>query len=170
MISRQPKIHVGLRIVAAGCIVLWLLASSFCSVEHLFADDHHHAEASASGTVAHHDSDHSQEAEAAEHGHGEPSHPHDTEQPSRDSHPHDKSDDACCSSLVATAQFATSFVIIKPIHQPLDFPCPVLLARDLMLSAPKNELERQAKPSDWVFTPQVCLGAAHLGLAPPSLA
>jgi hypothetical protein len=170
MISRQPKINVGLRIVAAGCIVLWLLASSFCSVEHLFADDHHHAEAATSETVSHHDGDHSPEAEAAEHAHGEANHPHDSEQASHDSHPHDKSDDACCSSLVATAQLATPFVIVKPLLQPLDFLCPILQARDLMLSAPKDEQERQAQPRDWVFTPQLCLGAAHRSLAPPSLA
>ena len=71
---------------------------------------------------------------------------------------------------MATAQIATPFVIIKPILQPLDFLCPVLQARDLMLSAPKDELERQAKPRDWVFTPEVCLGPAHRSLAPPSLA
>jgi hypothetical protein len=118
MIFRQPKIHIGLRIVAAGCIVLWLLASSFCSVEHLFGDDHHHAEAATSETVAHHDSDHSQEAEAADHAHAEANHPHDSEQSSHDSHPHDDSDDTCCSTLMATAQFAAPFVIIKPILQP----------------------------------------------------
>jgi hypothetical protein len=170
MILQQPKIHVGLRIVAAGCIVLWLLASSFCSVEHLFDNDHHHAEAATSETAAHHDSDHSQEAEVVEHAHGEANHPHDSAQHSHDSHPHDDGEDACCSTLMATAQFTTPFVIIKPILQPLDFLCPVSQARDLMLSASKDELERQVKPPDWVFTPQVCLGAAHRGLAPPSLA
>lgn len=170
MIVRQPKVHVGLRIVAAGCIVLWLLASSYCSVEHLLDDDHHHAEATASDSVAYHDSDHSQDAEAAEHAHGESSHPHDSEQSSHDSHPHDDSDDACCSTLMATAQFAPPLVIVKPILQPLDFLCPVLQARDLMLSVPKDELERQVKPRDWVFTPQVCLDSAHHSLAPPFLA
>ena len=169
MISRQPKIHVGLRLVAAGCIGLWLLASSFCSIEHLFDNDHHHAEAGASETVAHPDSDHSQAAEAVEHAHSESSRPHDPEQSSNDSHPHDDSDDACCSSLMATAQSATPSVIIKPILQPLDILCPVRQARDLILFAPKNELERQAKPRDCVYTPQACLGAAHRGLAPPSL-
>ena len=167
-------IPVGLRMVAAGCIVLWLLASSLCSVEHLFGNDHHHAKAGAkagaSETVTHHDSDHSQAAEGVEHAHGESSRPHDSEQSSHDSRPHDDSDAACCSSLMATAQFATPFVILKPIDQPLDFLCSVGRTRDLMFFAPKNELERQAKPSDWVFTPQVCLCAAHRSLAPPSLA
>ena len=162
--------HVGLRIVAAGCIVLWLQATSHCAIEHLCGDDHHPAETAASETLAHHDNDHAQETEAADHAPGEASHPHDSQQPSNDSHPHDGSDDACCSTLMATAQITTSFVIIKPVLQPLDILCPVLQARDLMLFAPKNELARQAKPRDWVFTPQVCLDSAHRSLAPPSLA
>lgn len=170
MILRQPKIHVSLRIVAAGGIVLWLLASSCCSIEYLCSDYHHHAKADASEPVAHNDSDHSQEAEAAEHAPGEASHPHDSERPSRDSHPHDGGGDSCCSTLIATAQIATPFVIAKPVLQPLDFLCTVLPARDPMLAAPETKPLRQAKPSDWVLTPQVCLDAAYRSLAPPSLA
>ena len=170
MISRQPKIHVGLRIVAAGWIVLWLLASSYCSIECLFGDDHHLVEADASETVAHHDSDHSQEAEAAEHAHSEASHPHDSEQPSHDSHPHDGGDNSCCSTVVATAQIGTPFIIVKPLFQPLDFSCPVLPAHDSMVAAPQDKPERQAKDCDRVFTPEVCLDPAHRSLAPPFLA
>jgi len=169
MTHRQPKLSPALRIVAAGCIVLWLLASSCCNIEFLCSGDHH-TEADASKALAHHNGGLSAEAEVAEHALAEASHPHDSEQPSNDSHPHDSGDNSCCSTLMATAQFATPFVIIKPVLQPLDFLCSVLQARDLMLSAPKDEQKRQAKPSDWVFTPQVCLGAAHRSLAPPSLA
>lgn len=169
MISRQPKIHVGLRVMAAGCIVLWLLAASCCSIGYLCSDDHHHAEAGAFETVDHHDSDHSPEAEAAEHAHGEASDSHDSEQPSHDSHPHNGGSDSCCSTLMATAQHSTPFVIIKPILQPLDFLCPVLPARDPVLAALEDKSERQAKRRDCVFTPEVCLGPAHRSLAPPSL-
>lgn len=171
MISRQPKIHVGLRMVAAGCIVLWLQATSHCALQHLFAgDDHHPAEAGASETLAHHDHDHAQESEAAEHAHSEAGHSHDSEPPSNDSHPHDGGDDACCSSLMATAQIATPTVIVKPVFQPLNFLGTVFPARDSMLAASEDKAERQARPRDRVFKPEVCLDPAHRSLAPPSLA
>jgi hypothetical protein len=170
MISRQPKIHVGLRIVAAGCIVLWLQATSHCALERLFGGDHHHAEAGASETFAHHDSDHSPEAEATEHAHSKASHAHDSEQSSHDSHPHDDGDDACCSTVIATAQIATPFAIIKPVFEPLDLLCTVLQTRDSMLAAPGDKAEHQAKDRDRAFKPEVCLDPAHRSLAPPSFA
>ncbi|MBE0541414.1 MAG: hypothetical protein IH623_08515 [Verrucomicrobia bacterium] len=86
MTNRQQKLPPALRITAAGCIGLWLLAVSCCSIGYLCSDDHH-AKADAPETVAHHENDHSQEADAAEHAHGEASHPHDSEQSSHDSHP-----------------------------------------------------------------------------------
>jgi hypothetical protein len=170
MILRQPKIHVGIRIVAAGCIVLWLQATSHCAIERLFGDDHHHAEAGASETLAQHDSGHSQEAKAAEHANGEASHPQNSEQPSHDSHRHNDGDNCCCSTVMATAQIATPFVIIKPVLEPLDFLFTVLQARDPVLAAPGDKVERQAKDRDGVFKPEVCLDPAHRSLAPPSLA
>jgi hypothetical protein len=171
MTHRQQKLPLVLRITAAGCIGLWLLASSYCGIEHLLSDDHHHAGADASATFAHHDGDHSPEAEAAENAHGEGSDsPDSAAHHSHDAHPHDDGDDACCSTLMATAHFATPFVISKPLFQPLGLIFPVRQTLDLMLSAPKDELERQAKPREWVFTPQVCLGPAFRSLAPPSLA
>ena len=161
MTHRQQKLPLALRITAAGCIALWLLAASCCSIGFLCSDDHH------AKADAHHDSDHAQEAEAAEHAHGEASHPHDSEQPSHDSHPHDGGGDSCCSTLIATAQIATPFVIAKPVLQPTDFLCTVLPARDPMLAAPEAKLLRQAKDRDLVLTPVVCLGPAHRSLAPP---
>ena len=167
MTSRQPNFHAGLRIVAAGCIVLWLLASSCCSIEYLCSGDHHHAEASVSEPAAHHDNGDSHEAEAVEHAHGEGSDSHDSEQPSHDLHPHDGGDNSCCSTLMATAQIAQPFAIAKPVLQPLNFFCPVLQTRDPMLAAPEDKPERQVKRRDWVSTPEVCLGPAHRSLAPP---
>ena len=170
MISRQPKIHASLRIVAAGCIVLWLQATSHCALEQLFGGDHHHAETGTSEMLAHQDSDHSPEAEGADHAHSEASHPQDLAQAPHDSHPHDDRDNCCCSTLMATAQLATPMVIVKPVLEPLNFLCPVLQTRGLMLTAPADTAERQAKRRDRVFTPEVCLDPAHRSLAPPSLA
>ena len=159
MISQQPKIHVGLRIIAAGCIVLWLMATSYCSIEQLCGDDHHHAEA-----ADHHDGDNSHEAEAAEHADG-----HDAGQSSGDSHHHDGAEGSCCSSLKATAQNAQPFVIAKPaLLLPLNFLCAFIQAHDSVLAAPEDKLVSQANPRDMVFTPVVCLDAAHRSLAPPS--
>ena len=169
MISRRPKIHIGLRLVAAGCIVLWLQAPSNCALERLFGD-HHHAEAGASEILAHHDNDHAQEAEAAEHEDGEASHSHDSAQSSHDSHHHSGGDTCRCYTLIATVQIAQPLVIAKPVFQLLNFLCTVLQARDPMLAATEDKAERQAKDHDRVFTPEVCLGAAHRSLAPPSLA
>lgn len=155
MISRQPKIHIGLRIVAAGCIVLWLQAASHCAIEQLFGDDHHHS---------------AQAAEAGEYAHSGASHAQDSEQSSHDSHPHDDGDNCCCSTVIATAQIATPFIIIKPVLEPLDVLCTVLQTRDSMFAAPGEKAERQAKDRDRVFKPEVCLDPAHRSLAPPSLA
>lgn len=161
--------HIGLRIVAAGCIILWLQATSHCAIERLFGDDHHQAEAATSGTLAH-DGDHSQEAEAAEHTQGEVSNSHDAAHRPHDSHPHDGGDDACCSTVTATAQIATPIVIVKPGLETLNFLCTDLQAHGSMLAASADTAERHAKPRDRVFTPEVCLDPAHRSLAPPSLA
>jgi hypothetical protein len=151
-------------------MVLWFLAVSYCSIEQLFGDAHDHAEAGVSKTVAHHDSDPSQEAEAVEQAHREASHSHNSGQPSHDSHRHNDGDNSCCSTLIATAQITKPFVIAKPILQPLNSLSTVLQACDPMLAAPQDKPESQAKSRDWIFTPEVCLGPAHRSLAPPSLA
>ena len=161
--------HIGLRIVAAACIFLWLQATSHCAIEQLFGDDHHHAEAGTCETLAN-DGDHSQEAEAAEHAQGEANHPQDSEQPSHDSHRHNDGDDCCCSTVIATAQIATPIVIFKPALEPLNLLCTVLQTHSSMLTASADKTECHAKPRDRVFTPEVCLDPAHRSLAPPSLA
>ena len=167
MISRQPKIHVGLRIAAAGCIVLWLLAASYCNIEHLFAGEHHHGEGDAHEAAAHHDGDNSHEVEAAEYAEGAGG--HDAGQPPGDSHHKGGEEGSCCSTLTATAQNAQPFFIAKPaLRLPLNLPCAFIQAHDSVLAAPEDKLVRQANPRDWVFTPVVFLDAAHRSLAPPS--
>lgn len=165
MISQQPRITIGLRLVAAGCIVLWLLASSYCSIEHLFGDDHH-AEANISEAVAYHGRDHLHGAEAAEHEQREAGHSHEAEPPSHDSHPHD-GDDICCSTLMATAQIATPSIFVKPLLDPLNQSFPVPLACDSMIAASTVPTECQSKRRECLFTPEVCLGAANRNHAPP---
>lgn len=167
MTLRQQKLSPALRITAAGCIALWLIAASCCSIGFLCSDDHH-AKADAPETVAHHENDHSQEAEAAEHAHGEANVPHDSEQPSHDSHPHDGGDNSCCSTLMATAQIAKPLNAAEPFLELLNLPYAVLQARDPMVAAPEARPLRQAKDGDVVLSPVVCLGPAHRSLAPPA--
>ena len=169
MTPRQPKLSPALRSTAAGCIVFWLLAASCCNIGYLCSDDHH-AKVGAPETVAHHANNH-QEADAAEHAPGEAGHPHDSEQPSHDSHPCEGgSDNSCCSTLKATAQIAKPFIAAQPLLESFNLPCMLLQALDPMLAAPEAKPLRQTKDRDLVLTPVVCLGPAHRSLAPPSLA
>lgn len=165
MTRHQPKHSTALRVIAASCVALWLLASSYCGIEDLLRDDHHHAEVAASESVAHHVNYQSHDA-GVELASGEASQ-HDSQESPPDSQPHDGGGDACCSALLATAQIAMPFVIAKPILQPLNLLCMLLPARDPMVALPEAKLERRAIDRDWVFTPEVCLGPAHLSLAPP---
>lgn len=169
MTHRQQKLPPALRITAAGLIGLWLLAASCCSIGSLCSDDHH-AKADAPETVAHHETNQSQEGKAAEHAHGEASVPHDSERPSHDSHHCDGgSDNSCCSTLMARAQIAKPFNVAQPPLELLNCLYTVLQARDPMIAAPEATPLRRAKDRDLVLTPVVCLGPAHRSLAPPSL-
>jgi hypothetical protein len=87
----------------------------------------------------------------------------------RDTLSHTGGDKSCCSTLMATAQIATPFVIAKPVLEPLNFLCRVLQARDQCLPRSKTNRSAKIKDRDWVFTPEVCLGPAFRSLAPPSL-
>jgi len=179
MTHRQPRLPLALRIIAAGCVVLWLAGVSACSLEALFCCDSHGDEA---GTHAEHQ--HSHDAEPANaHGHhahdaeghdshdahdAETHHSHDAEGHSHGSHKHDSKEGSCCSTLKAVVLTAHPVVISKPVFHPIPFLCvlPEMHAASLALSEkPPN---RQAKPPDWVFTPEVCLGPAFRSLAPPA--
>ena len=61
MTHRQPKLPLALRIIAAGCVALWLAGVSACNLEALFCHDSHGNEA-----VAHTDERHSHHEHAAE--------------------------------------------------------------------------------------------------------
>ena len=71
---------------------------------------------------------------------------------------------------MATAQSAKPFNAAQPLFESLNLPCTVLQAREPMFAAPEAKPLRQAKDSDLVLTPVVCLDPAHRSLAPPSLA
>jgi hypothetical protein len=107
-----------------------------------------------------HQQEHSQDATASGH--------HDGTTPERGA---DKnSSKRCCSTIQALIPTMTPVVIPKTVSQPVLNISPLCAARQHMFAAPPSETLRQAKPRDWVFTPEVCLGPAFRSLAPPSLA
>jgi hypothetical protein len=75
-----------------------------------------------------------------------------------------------CSTIQAFVQTPPAVVIPKMVSQPV---LNIFLLRAVpqhVFAAPQSETLRQAKPRDWVFTPEVCLGPAFHSLAPPGLA
>ena len=175
MTHRQPKLPLALRIVAAGCVVLWLAGVSACNLEALFCCDSH-----GHGAVAHADNGHSHDAEAAEaeahhahdanahHSHeAEAHHSHDAEGHPHGSHKHDGKEGSCCTTLKAVVQTAKPIVITKPALQPVPLLCVLLEARIAALNAPEKASDRPPASSDRVFTPEVCTGPANRSHAPP---
>ena len=60
MTHRQTKLPLALRIIAAGCVVLWLAGVSACNLEALFCCPSHDSE-----TAAHEDHKHSHDTQDA---------------------------------------------------------------------------------------------------------
>lgn len=147
--SRQPRPRPALRLFAAFCILVWLSAVSYCSLEsfvgHPQAGDHY-ASQTATHAVAesHSDSDHSHDSD--KNGHGQ---------------------ETCCDSLKATLPHGNSLVLLKPDLGKLPSLSFLWLAQALTLNAPETMPLRQAQHREWVFTPEVCLGPAFRSHAPP---
>ena len=186
MTHRQPKLPLALRIIAAGCVVLWLAGVSACSLEALFcceshgdeagthADHQHTHDAELADARGHHEHDaegHDSRDAETHHSHdAESRHAHDTEthQGSNGSHKHDGKDGSCCTTLKAIAQTAKPIVITKPNLQPVAFLCVLLQARITALNAPDNFSDRPPHRREWVSTPEVCTGPANRAHAPPT--
>lgn len=170
MTHRQTKLPLALRIIAAGCVVLWLAGVSACSLEALLCCDSHDSE-----TAAHEDHEHSQDTKDAvagtNHEHdADAHHSQDAEGHSHDSHKHESKKGSCCSTLKAVVPSANPVVFGKLAFHPIPFLCLLPETHAASLALSENPPNRQAKARDWVFTPEVCLGPAHRSLAPPSLA
>ena len=60
MTRRQTKLPLALRIIAAGCVVVWLAGVSACNLEALFCCPSHDSE-----TAAHEDHEHSHDTQDA---------------------------------------------------------------------------------------------------------
>jgi hypothetical protein len=72
-----------------------------------------------------------------------------------------------CSTIQAVITTMTPVVISKPVSQPVLNISPLSVGRQQVFASPPSETLRRAKPRDWVFTPEVCLGPAFRSLAPP---
>ena len=176
MTRRQTKLPLALRIIAAGCVVLWLAGVSACNLEALFCCPSHGSEA-----AAHEDHEHSQDTQDAvagtnhahdadaDHSHNaEAHHSEDAESHAPDSHKHESKEGSCCSTLKAVVPTAKAIVFNKQTFHPTPFLFVLLETHAASLVLSENSPNRQAKPRDWVFTPVVCLGPAHRSLAPPA--
>ena len=167
MTSRNPTLPVALRIVAAGCVVVWLAAVSACDLEH-FLDFGHHGASDANEHAGSHEAEADHDEADSPHGNGNQAEAHHAEGDSHDSHDHDGKGDSCCSKLKANVQMAKPFSFNKPVFQPIPFLCVSLKAHGSVLALSNKPSHRQAKTRDWVSTPEVCLDPAHRSLAPPS--
>lgn len=170
MILRQPKIHFAFRVAAAVTAVFWLLATSYCSVEHLFGCGGH-STATASEEHGHHDATAPEQhahADAGEHSHAEEHHSHDAAGHSQDSHHHDGKDEFCCSTVQAAVPNVQPIVISAPVVHPLSLLSALLQAHASSLIALEKVPGRPPPNHDWVFTPEVCTGPANRSHAPPA--
>ena len=175
MTRRQTKLPLALRIMAAGCVVLWLAGVSACNLEALFCCPSHGSE-----TAAHEDHENSPETQDAvagthherdadaDHSHkAEAHHSEDAEGHSHDSHKHESKEGSCCSTLKAVVPTAKAIVFNKPAFHSIPFLCVLVETHASSLALSENPPNRQAKPRDWVFTPEVCTAPANRAHAPP---
>ena len=166
MTHRQPTLPLALRIIAAGCVLLWLAGVSACNLATLFCCDSHGDDVIA---LTDEGPPHRKHVAATPHAHGaEAHHSDDAEGQSHGSHKHESKEESCCSTLKAVVQTADRVVFSKPAFHPDPFLCVLQEAHAASLPLLENPLDCQAKGRDWVFTPEVCLGPAHRSLAPPS--
>ena len=143
MSFRQRKVSAPIRLVAAATMLVWVGAITLCQIQCCSGDERRSA------------SDHADAAACCHHNQ------------ERSNAPGDQEGCTFCLSLKSLLHNACGLSISKPPLQPLYelafAPAPV---RDTATSLIAEHF-RQAKPRDWVFTPEVCLGPAFHSLAPP---
>lgn len=157
--KRQPKLRTSLRVWATVWLVAFISATAFCAGDLLFSHSHHDEERAATPSdEPSHEHDAAPPGGSAGHSHGSNSSGHDS-----------PDGDSCCATLKAVSHSSNSPVLPKLDFAKLTFLRLVLPSQDLNISAPENSPPRQARPSEWVFTPEVCLGPAFRSHAPPVL-
>ncbi len=149
MTLRQIKFRPLIRVIAVATLFAWLGALALCETECCSGDEHDSAPAD------HH------HADAAPH-----SHSHDQDHGNA---PGSQKESSFCLSLKSLLYTGSTLLLSKPALQPLyGLTLAPTLSTDT--AAPSMVLHlRQARPGEWVLTPEVCLGPAFRSLAPPSL-
>jgi hypothetical protein len=137
--SRQHKLKPSLRICAAALLVVWLAAVGFCSTECL-------------GDDCHADTANIKKAATT----------------NGQSHDSDSHDDSLCVSMHSLCPAPVNTILIKPafgLAFTLDF---ISTAQLVDVASLETFVSRQPPDREFVFTPEVCLGAAFRSLAPPA--
>ena len=181
-VSRQPKVSALLRIFAGTCALLWFVGIAVSGIGRVCNCAGHQGACAVHASPVHehdavspheqgrsHDAAHHHDAEV--HQHATASSHHDGAAPQPCAGKNGCNDKCRCSaSIQALITTMTPVVISKPISQPVLNISLLCAAPQQVFAAPPSEPLRRAKPRDWVFTPEVCLGPAFHSLAPPSLA
>ena len=155
--SNSQHCHgLALRLAAVLSVVIWTVATGFCSLE---------------SAVGHVEGPTHSEHHGADHNHAETTSP----LPgglaqSDDSHSGNHHEDVCCSSLNAALPAIHSTAFAKP-----DFGSPFTLSSVCLEQLPVFEratasFSRRAFSEDLLFTPELFLGPAFRANAPPSFA
>lgn len=79
----------------------------------------------------------------------------------------DHGEDASCLTLKSALTSNATASLVTPAFSFLYALAPFTLAMDVTATGPDASLSRQARPREWVFTPEVCLGPAFRSHAPP---
>jgi hypothetical protein len=140
----STKLTPLLRAGAAGMLLLWLAAVTTCSKECL--GDDCHAVSAPKGQIVN-------MANGLSHN-----------TPKQDCH-----DDSLCDSLHSLCPATPNLTLIKPdfgLAFALDF---ISTAQIVDVASSETFVSRQPPDREFVFTPEVCLGAAFRSLAPPVL-
>ena len=141
---KQHRLKPMLRIWAALSLLVWLAATGFCLTECAGEDSH---------------SESAQMEQAAQSG-----------SQSHDSDKHDSHDDSLCVSLHSVCPVSPNSILVKPDFS-LAFTLNFLSTAHLeTVAQAETFIFRQPPDRQFVFTPEVCLGAAFRSLAPPVLA
>lgn len=166
MIHRQPQLPLASRILAAGCVAIWLTGSSICNLGALCCCDSHDSE-----TIAHADSGLSADTTGVGTDHAPDADAHHSDVAdgcSHDSPEHDSKKCACCSKLIAVVPSAETVVFCKPDFHPISLICVLVKTHAASLARSENPPNRHAHRWDRAFTPKVCLDPAHRSHAPPA--
>ena len=182
--SRPPKVNAAIRAGAALCVFVGVIGTALCSAEracicadvcagmsHAQSADDHDAvavpqEGHSNDAGHHHDDVEAQEQSTTAHEHEDA-----TEQDGHGCAASTCGDGTrCCSTIQAFVTTPTPLVITKTVSQPALIIFLLCGTRGHTLAKLAHNEFRQAKPRDWIFTPELCLGPANRTHAPPASA